>query len=107
MLLKPKSTKNERSGSREEREFFSRVKGDITTIREQGTPPEKDTGSFSRFRCDLCNGTFPLTELKQCTLCGRWACSSCWTTEYYICNSCSGIVRLHLIPAQQPGKPRN
>ena len=106
MLWKTKPVKSERAVSREEKEFFTRVKGEITTIRQQGAQPEKDASTFSRFRCDLCNSTFPLQELRQCMLCGRWACPSCFTPDYYICNSCNGIVRLHLLSVKEEGKGR-
>lgn len=106
MLWKSKSSRGSSSGSRDQSDLFTRVKADIPTMRQQGAPPEKDPATFSRFQCDLCNSSFPLSELRQCTLCGRWACPSCWTDEYYICNSCHGIVRLHLIPVSQKGKPR-
>ncbi|WAI01707.1 hypothetical protein [Methanogenium organophilum] len=67
-------------------------------MKKQGEPPEKDPSSFSKYYCDLCNETFFLTRLRQCTLCGRWACTSCWTQDYYVCNSCLGIYKLHLQP---------
>ncbi len=76
-------------------DLISRLKRDIPRLRKQGEPPEKDTGSFSRFLCDLCNEPFAYSELRQCVLCGRWACPSCWTEEYYVCNSCNGMIRLH------------
>ncbi|HUU75833.1 MAG TPA: hypothetical protein VMW63_07045 [Methanoregulaceae archaeon] len=102
MLWKSRS-KNSGANGREGSDFYSRLKGDITTMRNQGEPPDKDPSSFSKYYCDLCNAVFPLTELKQCTLCGRWACSSCWTTEFYVCDSCDGIVKLHMLPAKQRG----
>ncbi|MCU0632448.1 MAG: hypothetical protein MUC66_05695 [Methanolinea sp.] len=74
---------------------MSRLRNDIPRVRNQGDPPEKDPARFSGYHCDLCNSPFAYTELKQCTLCGRWACSSCWTEKYYVCNSCNGIITLH------------
>lgn len=106
MLWKSKSARNRETGPRGERDLLSRIRGDIPVMRKQGVPPDKDPASFSRFTCDLCNSSFPLSELRQCTLCGRWACPACWTEEYYICNSCNGILRLHLIPDQQKTGPR-
>ncbi len=106
MLWKNKPGRGETRGSKKDPnrpDLFSRVQKDVTVMRKQGEPPEKDASSFSRYHCDLCNSTFPSTELKQCTLCGRWACATCWTPDYYICNSCNGILRLHLIQGQEKG----
>jgi len=106
MLWKNKPGRGETRGSKKDPnrpDLFSCVKKDVTVMRKQGDPPEKDTSSFSRYHCDLCNSTFPSTELKQCTLCGRWACATCWTPDYYICNACNGILRLHLIQGQEKG----
>jgi hypothetical protein len=106
MLLKNKPGRSEPKGSPKDPDLFSRIRNDVTVMRKQGEPPDKDPATFSRYQCDLCNSSFPLNELRQCTLCGRWACPSCWTEEYYICNSCNGILRLHLIPDQQKSGPR-
>jgi hypothetical protein len=106
MLWKGKPGKSEAKGSGKGPDLLSRVRNDVTVMRKQGEPPEKDTSSFSRYHCDLCNNTFLSTELKQCTLCGRWACATCWTQEYYICNSCNGILRLHMIQVQEKGRVR-
>ena len=78
-------------------EFFSRVKREVRPVRPPGELPVRDPGSFSRFRCELCTGAHPLGELRQCALCGRWVCSACWTPDYYVCNSCNGIITLHLL----------
>ncbi|MFA5394690.1 MAG: hypothetical protein WC346_01575 [Methanogenium sp.] len=67
-------------------------------MRKPGESPQKDVSSFSRYFCDLCNEAVPLTGLRQCTLCGRWACPSCWTQEFYVCNSCHGAYKLHIQP---------
>ena len=107
MLWKNKPGKSDGRGSKKDPDLFSRVRGDVTIMRKQGDPPEKDSSSFSRYHCDLCNSTFLSTELKQCTLCGRWACGSCWTQEYYICNSCNGVLRLHMIQAQEKGRAKD
>ncbi len=104
MLWKSRSKSDSHSKDPGTSDFYSRLKDDIPVMRKQGVPPEKDPSSFSRFYCDLCNDSFPLSELKQCTLCGRWACSSCWTSEYYLCNSCNGILKLHMLPRQEVGR---
>jgi len=83
------------AGSGGENDLFSQLKKEITPLRPQGDLPLRDPGSFSRYTCELCATPAPLPELKQCVLCGRWACSSCWTPEYYVCNACNGIIRLH------------
>ncbi len=106
MLWKNKPGQSETKRAGKDPDLFSRVRNDVPVMRKQGEPPEKDAATFSRFRCDLCNSSFPSTELKQCTLCGRWACTTCWTQEYYICNSCNGILRLHLIPGQEKGRAK-
>jgi hypothetical protein len=85
-------------------DFILRIKRDISLIRKQGDPPDRDAGSFSRYVCDLCNNRFPYSGLRQCTLCGRWACTSCWTGEFYVCNSCNGMIQLHLLHRPGEGK---
>jgi hypothetical protein len=106
MRLK-KSSASDQNRGKGQPDLFSQIKKDIPVLRQQGASPEKDPGTFSRYQCDLCNGSFPLTSLKQCTLCGRWACPDCWSDEYYICRSCHGIVKLHLLAlSQQKGKAR-
>lgn len=106
MLWKSRPKNNNRAKNLDTSDFYSRLKDDIPVMRKQGVPPEKDPSSFSRFYCDLCNDSFPLSELKQCTLCGRWACSSCWTPEYYLCNSCNGILKLHMLPQTEGGRKK-
>ncbi|HDR73361.1 MAG TPA: hypothetical protein ENN85_05585 [Methanoculleus sp.] len=91
----PGSIKSPGAGG--EKDLFFRLKREITPIRPQGDLPLRDQGSFSRYTCELCTTPAPLAELKQCVLCGRWACSSCWTQEYYVCNACNGVLRLHLL----------
>ncbi|MDE4907668.1 hypothetical protein L0665_03455 [Methanogenium marinum] len=99
MFWKEKTAVNNRVHETEPEPFYSRLRKDIPSLRKQGEPPQKDPSSFSKYYCDLCNDTFPLTGLRQCTLCGRWSCSSCWTQEFYVCNSCHGTYKLHI---QQP-----
>jgi len=103
MFSKSRSAGIELSDSREN--FYSRLRTNIPSMRKPGHPPQKDPATFSRYYCDLCSDSFPLTEMKQCTLCGRWACPSCWTTEYYVCNSCHGIIKLHTM-ALEASPPR-
>ena len=76
--------------------LYLQLKKEIPPVRKQGELPAKVPASFSRYYCDLCNSSFTIGELRQCTLCGRWACGSCWTPEYYVCNSCNGILKLHM-----------
>jgi len=78
-------------------DLVARLNRDIPRVRNPGDPPDKDPGSFSRFFCDLCNMPHGFSELRQCVVCGRWACPTCWTEEYYLCNSCNGMLRLHTI----------
>ncbi|MDD1719936.1 MAG: hypothetical protein LUQ25_07750 [Methanoregulaceae archaeon] len=75
--------------------LYQALRKEIPAIRQQGEPPAKDPASFGRYRCDLCNASFPLQELRQCVICGRWADDNCWTPGYYVCNSCHGIIQLH------------
>jgi hypothetical protein len=75
---------------------YFELKKEIKPLREQGELPTKVPGSFGRHYCDLCNSTFPVEDLRQCSLCGRWVCNSCFTNEYYICNSCNGILKLYM-----------
>ncbi|OPX73775.1 MAG: hypothetical protein A4E39_00853 [Methanoregulaceae archaeon PtaB.Bin152] len=82
---------------REKGDLVSRLKKDIPRMRNPGEPPEKDPAHFSGFLCDLCNSPFAYHELRQCILCGRWACQSCWTEEFYVCNSCNGMITLHTL----------
>jgi hypothetical protein len=77
--------------------LFRELKEEITVMRKQGEPPAKDPQSFAQYMCDLCSTPHAISELRQCVLCGRWACSSCWNQEHYLCSSCSGILKLHTI----------
>ncbi|WP_172673767.1 hypothetical protein [Methanogenium cariaci] len=85
--------------------FYACLKGgDIPSMRKQGgnlrrriRPPSQNITVISATM------PFPLTMLRQCTLCGRWACSSCWTQEFYVCNSCHGTYKLHIQPLLQSG----
>jgi hypothetical protein len=76
--------------------IYLELKKEIKPLREQGELPTKVPASFGRYYCDLCNSTVPVEELRQCSLCGRWVCNTCFTNEYYICNSCNGILKLYM-----------
>ncbi len=107
MFSKSRYAANEQSES--SNNFYARLRGNIPMMRKPGHSPQKDPSTFSRYYCDLCNDSFPLTDMKQCSLCGRWACPSCWTPQYYVCNSCHGIIRLHTlatdpVPAGKTGE---
>lgn len=78
-------------------DLVTRLRKDISPVRNQGDSPEKDTTRFSGYFCDLCKSPFAYSELRQCMLCGRWACPSCWTPEFYVCNSCNGMITLHML----------
>ena len=77
--------------------ILGEIKAEIAVMRKQGEPPVKDPGSFAQYMCDLCNTPPPISELRQCVLCGRWACESCWKDEYYTCKSCAGLIKIHSI----------
>jgi len=78
-------------------DLYHELREEIREARKQGELPARDSGSFSKYFCDLCNSPFTIHELRQCSICGRWGCSGCWTEEYYICNSCNGILKMHLV----------
>lgn len=84
--------------------MFQALKNQVGRVRKDNEPPTRDPESFSRYVCDLCHSSGPLSGLRQCVICGRWGCSSCWHDEYYLCRSCSGIMNLLLLdlPAQIP-----
>jgi hypothetical protein len=97
MPWKKNSPANKNTAPGNQDTFFVRLRREIVPIRAQGELPLRDPGSFARFNCELCTTAASLGELKQCALCGRWACSACWTPEYYVCNSCNGIIQIHLL----------
>lgn len=76
-------------------ERFRELKSEIQVIRKQGESPTKDTGTFSQYMCDLCTTPHPVSGLRQCVLCGRWACETCWKDEFYTCKSCAGLITVH------------
>lgn len=77
--------------------MYSTLIQKVNRIRKDNDPPERDPESFSRYVCDLCHASGPLSGLRQCVVCGRWSCNSCWHDEYYLCRSCGGIMRLLLL----------
>jgi hypothetical protein len=89
--------KENKEPEKESDDLYRKLKREIAAIRSQGDPPQKDPLTFSRYVCDLCSTSHPLQDLKQCSICGRWACPSCWTQDYYVCNSCGGIIRIHAL----------
>ena len=92
----PWQQKNHPAADRPEN-FYSLLRAEIGEIRKQGDTPVRDGESFSRYVCDLCHRAAPVSALRQCVICGRWACPDCWKDEYYVCSSCSGIIRLQMI----------
>ena len=93
--LKRTWLRRERPKNNPQPDLFGQLRGEIRTIRTPGEPADKDPHSFARYVCDLCNSTHPITGLRQCVVCGRWACNDCWKDEYYTCRSCAGIIRIH------------
>lgn len=83
--------------SKESSGRFRELRNEIAVMRKQGEPPAKDAGTFSQYLCDLCSTPHPVSGLRQCVLCGRWACESCWKDEYYSCRSCAGLIRVHAL----------
>lgn len=84
--------------------IYAQLRSEVPQMRKPGDDPEKDPGSFSRFTCDLCRSPQPLTALRQCVVCGRWACEGCWKPEFYICHSCAGTLRLLMLQAEKDRK---
>jgi len=77
--------------------MFQALKNQVPRVRKENEPPTRDPESFSRYVCDLCHSSGSLSGLRQCVICGRWGCSSCWQDEYYLCKSCGGIMNLLLL----------
>lgn len=95
MTLWKKNWPQKEASKSKEAPDLTRLKKEITVMRRQGDPPAKDPRSFSHYVCDLCSTPHPVSGLRQCVLCGRWACDACWTDEYYVCRSCSGLMKIH------------
>ena len=87
--------------SKDSSERFRELKKEIVQMRKQGEPPVKDPGSFAQYMCDLCSTPHPVSELRQCVLCGRWACDACWKDEFYSCKSCSGLIKVHSLMSRE------
>lgn len=76
---------------------FHELRKEITVMRKQGEPPVKDPHSFAQYMCDLSSTPHPISGLRQCVLCGRWACDACWKDEYYSCKSCAGLIKVRTL----------
>jgi hypothetical protein len=87
--------KKEAQKSNVDPDRFRELKKEIVVMRKQGEPPLKDPHSFAQYMCDLCNTPHPISGLRQCVLCGRWACDACWKDEYYTCKSCAGLINIY------------
>ena len=96
-ILKRNWLKKETPKSKGGSALFQELKKEIPVMRKQGELPVKDPHSFAQFMCDLCSTPHARSELRQCVLCGRWACDGCWKDEFYTCNSCAGIIKIHLL----------
>jgi len=69
-------------------------------MRKQGEPPVKNPNTFAQYVCDLCSTDHPISGLRQCVLCGRWACDACWKSDLYACKSCAGLIKIHALKGQ-------
>lgn len=96
-ILKKNWLRKEAPKSKDNPNRLREIKNEITVIRKQGEPPVKDPGSFAQYMCDLCSTPHPVSDLRQCVLCGRWACNPCFRDEYYTCKSCTGLLKIHLL----------
>jgi len=93
--------RKEPAKSKESADQFRQLKKEITVMRKQGEPPLKDPHSFAQYMCDLCSTPHPVSELRQCVICGRWACDACWKDEYYTCKSCAGIIKIRSLMGKE------
>lgn len=82
-------------------EKFRELRKEVAVMRKQGEPPLKDPHTFAQFTCDLCTTAHPVSGLRQCVLCGRWACDACWKDEYYTCKSCAGLIKIHSLMGKE------
>jgi hypothetical protein len=94
-LWKQNWLRKEAPKSKDVPDHLRELRSEIAVIRKQAEPPVKDPGTFSQYVCDLCSTPHPISGLRQCVLCGRWACESCWKDEFYSCKSCAGLIRIH------------
>jgi rubrerythrin len=97
MPLKRNWPNRKKEEEKENLDLYKQLKREVQVVRKQSAPPEKDPLTFSKYVCDLCGTSHAISELKQCAVCGRWACENCWTEKFYLCNSCGGIVALKSI----------
>jgi hypothetical protein len=88
-------------GSKDSPDPLRELKKEISVLRKQGEPPAKDPRTFSQYQCDLCTTPHPVSELRQCVLCGRWACNACWKEELYTCRSCAGLIKIHSLMGRE------
>lgn len=94
-LWKRSSAQKAAPKSKDAPDRFRQLRSEIAVMRKQGEPPAKDAGTFAQYTCDLCNTPHPISGLRQCVLCGRWACDTCWKDEFYTCKSCAGLIKVH------------
>ncbi len=100
-LWKKNWPRKEAPKSKDAPDHFRELKNEITVMRKQGDPPVKDPGTFAQYMCDLCSTPHPVSELRQCVLCGRWACDGCWKDDHYTCKSCSGLIKIHSLMGRE------
>lgn len=101
MTLWKRNSKASPQKSNPSGERFRELKREIAVMRKQGEPPAKDPHTFSQYLCDLCSTPHPVSGLRQCVLCGRWACDACWKEEYYTCKSCAGVIKIHSLVGRE------
>jgi hypothetical protein len=87
--------------SKDSPDRFRELKKEISVLRKQGEPPAKDPRTFSQYQCDLCSTSHQVSELRQCVLCGRWACDACWKEDLYTCRSCAGLIKIHSLVGRE------
>lgn len=101
MLPWRKSSQKDRPQEEKISDLFQYLKREVPRLRPQGEQAVRDSRSFSRYLCDLCSASYAIEDLRQCTVCGRWGCPSCWAPDYYLCASCQGILKLFLMSAEK------
>ncbi len=101
MTLWKRNSKASPQKSNQSGERFRELKQEIAVMRKQGESPAKDPHTFSQYLCDLCSTPHPVSGLRQCVLCGRWACDACWKEEYYTCKSCAGVIKIHSLVGRE------
>lgn len=103
-LLRRRSGSTEPGKAEGEKDLFHVLREVVKPLRSQGDPPGRDAHTFSRFSCDLCHKSVPIEGLRQCVICGRWCCPSCWNDGLYVCRSCNGIIQLYSTRVKQDGE---